>query len=752
MPDEPRALIQGQLRMSPALESKTCETLLARWDAIRKEQGWRGPGEYERGSYLWQRYIAQRQYEYDFSHRKAMEGVFALENLTLNMPKDFIDQHANRAEQDLLGGDQWFGVKPEGPEDQDPALKLFERYLQRRAEEIGLRDMLKIGGIKGSLIRGDTIYKATDKVTIIRDTRELRVVVSPDDTGALQPVRDFNGELVTELDEWGPKVGDPSKIILLRDPRVSKPSSSPPLLSATTMKVLAQSNPSRGCLLQLPYFADVGFPLTDPDIRQSDLVGHLFDMAPDDLMGMLPPSQRTDAFKAYFEALLQGTAGVTLLSDERTAILARGEEDRVLTPEDNIFAPRRYVELWGRVEVTEEGTAPHLRRREDIMMLVDYDLKYPIMYGYKWEALPWAKNRRNPFGVIRINPREKRATGMGYYEEMEDPSTFADKQHNRISIAIGLSGNQLFEDRSATTNRQAGKPLRFRSPDLNNLNPGRTSQEALSVVTIPCEIKEITAARDLMLNRMQAMKGIVTPATAGDSGFAAADTLGGMQILEKTSDVGVKQIEAHLMGGDTEGITAALRDFAEIEAFAFDPLAATKQFSALGEAQKQAAAEQAAAEALALQTGAQPPPPLDPSLVPQDNVDVLQKWLAKNPDNLRNRLVVVLSPKNGSQIVSEAQQSIQVGTQWLTLGAQFGPEAQMRLQPLFKQILTKLEVQNIDQMLRPSTPLQPPPATTDANGQPQQPAQPQPGSGGPPPITPAAQPLKPASPGEGFSN
>lgn len=744
MSETPRCCVTGSLVLSAANETRICKALLDRWDNIRHEQGWISPGNYRPKSYLHERFTAQRRYEYDFSDRRTLDGVFSMENLTLNPVKDFIDQHANRAEQDLLGGNEWFSVNPEGPEDQDPALKLFERYLEHRAELTGLRDTLKTGGIKGAITRGDTIYKCTDKTIAIRDTKQVRLVMSPNNSGGQDPVKDTKGEFVTELDIWGPVPTDPSKQMLLRDPGVTMASKDAagqpvtPLLSITTHPVVVQSNPTRGCELSLPYFADVGFPVTDPNIRTTDTLGHIFDLAPDDLADMLAPNLRTPAFSRYYETLLSGTASM-LLSDEATEILRRGEERRQISGDDLAFAPRRYVEIWARIDISEPGTPALLRRREDIMMLIDYDLKYPVAYDYRYKVCPWIKDRRNPFGVIRINPLEKRATGMGYYRELADQADFVDAQHNRVSIAIGSSGNQFFEDRTATTNRQAGKPLRFRSLDLNNLNAGRTAEEALSVVTIPCEIKEIVGERDNMMSAMQARKGVITPASAEGDGLPAANTLGGMQILEKVSDVGVKQVEAHLMGGDTEGITAALRDFVEVEAFAYDPLAATQIFQSLADAQQKAVQNQAAAAALG-----QVPPPLDPAMVPADNVALLGQWIANNPDNIRNRVSVVLAPKNSSQIVNESQQSIQVGSQWNTFGMQFGPEQQQAWKPVFVRILSQLGEPNPDAILKPTQPPPQPQQPPAPNGQPAAPAPTPaagPGQGGPAVVTPPPQPL-----------
>lgn len=700
MPDDSqrtKCLTQGSLVLTPELEAKITFDLLQRLDYEHRRMGWEGPGTYRPQSWLWQRWIASRMYEGDFNHRATSQGVYSVSNRSLNVPKDFIDTHFFRASQDLIGGETFFNVMPEGPEDQSPAVKLFERYLQRRAKMTSMQARME-QALKGPFIRGEMVYKATDRVVTVKEKREVRVVMNPGNELA----RDSKGGIITELDKWDINPLDPGKKILLRDPQVSIAANAEPFLSPGTQEVLVEVNPSSGCQFDLPYWGDLVIPITGPNVRNADLVGHIYELALDDLADMLPENLRTPAFDEYYKQKIDGPVNSTR-TDEVTAILKRGEDKETEAPEITTFRPIRIAEIWARVEVTPPDTPATQRRRADICMLVDMDLQWPISYDYRYVAMPWAKDRRNPFDVIRINPVANRWYGMGYYEELKDAADYADKNYNRIEVDMMTSGNINFRDKNATEEGKAGRPVQFRSLAVNTLVTGKTKDEAFGTVIVPSQAAEIQGVLDRELQRMQASKGIITPAEAGQTGFAAADTLGGMQILEKTSDVQLKQRERELI----EGLTKALGDFAEIEAAYFDLNLAQKLFAPLSEQQQAEALEQAEAVP---PVGALPEVPE----IPPDNVVLLTEWLSENQDNLRNRITVSVAPKNSSAIIEESNQVIAIIEKWHNLGMVYGPQAQEAAYDAFKTQLQQLGVQNPEKALKIVTP----PQQVDANGQP----------------------------------
>lgn len=703
MPDDSqrtKCLTQGSLVFTPELESKTVSDLLQRLDYERRRMGWDGPGMYKPNSWLWQRWIASRMYEGDFNHRATSQGVYSVSNRSLNVPKDYIDIHYFRASQDLLGGESCLKVMPEGPEDQSPAVKLYERYLERKIKINGIQSLLE-RELKGVFIRGEMIYKATDRVVTVKEKRDVRIVMNPGNV----PARDSKGGIITELDQWGLNPLDPGKQILLRDPTVTMAADVEPFLSPNTQSVLVDVNPSSGCQFDVPYWADVVLPITGPNVRYSDFSAHIYELALDDLADMLPENLRTPAFDEYYKQKIDGPVNSTR-TDEVTAILKRGEDKDTEAPENQAFRPIRIAEIWARVETTGPDTPPTQRRREDICLLVDMDLQWPISYEYRRVAIPWAKDRRNPFDAIRINPIDKRWFGMGYYEELKDTSDYADKNYNRIEVDMMTSGNQNFRDKNATEEGKAGRPVQFRSLAVNTLVSGKTMAEAFGTVTIPSQAAEIQGVLDREMQRMQASKGIITPAEAGQTGFAAADTLGGMQILEKTSDVQLKQRERELI----EGLTKALGDFAEIEAAYFDLNLAEKLFAPLSEQQQ--------AETLQQIEGTPPvgvpPPEIE---LPPNNVAILTEWLAeavKVPGEIRNRVTVSVAPKNSSAVIEESNQITETIGKWYEFGMTYGPQAQEAVRDAFVAILQQLGVQNPEKLLK----ITPPPQQVDANGQP----------------------------------
>jgi len=749
MPDELQALTLGGLINSRAWEDKTVNDVLTRFDATRKEQGWDGPCRYIPNSYLHRRWVASRNYENDYTDRIGTLALFGVSNMSLGMPTSFANKHHFTICQDLLDGDNFFGTQPEGPEDQNPAVKLWERYLQRVAKDKGIQSKLK-EAVLNCLKHGEAFAKITDKVVSLAATMEVRIAIQPNDTGGWDPILDSRGNKVTELDRWEPKPGDASKQILLRDPKVVLNVAAPglPVFTPVTHPVEVITNPSRGCEIAFPYWADVVYSPLDDCIQQSDFVAHVYDLAPDDLALMLPPSQRTPAFDEYYEHCLAGS-GSGQLSDAATAILRRGEEDKRQDPGNTPFAKRRYAEVWARVETTEADVKAVLRRREDITILIDLEDRRVIAYDRKLNAAPWLKDRRNPLRVMRINPVEKRAHGRGYFDELRDSASFIDKAWNREEVAISTSGNIITRDRTATEEGLAGRPLEFRSLRVYSMVPGRDHAEHLQVTNIPCEIKEITEAKNEELSRLQNDFGITTPADAEAAGLPAANTLGGVQILEKQANVRVKKREDELMGDENEGLTAIVKDFSEVEALGYDPLEADRLFKPLADAQAKAAQDQLQATAQAQAAGAPPPPPLDPAMVPADNAALLQQFITEAGDNISNCVVLQIAPKTSSAVIQETTQATQVLTAYHTFGQQFGPAAQAAAKPLFAMALAKLDVPNPDAMLVTAPPPQPPPAAPNGQ-QPQQPTvTPGPGSAATPASTPPPKPLAPPAGGPG---
>lgn len=691
MPEAPKTCSLGSLKLDCDREQKLVQHAKSLLAHYREQMGWVAPGRYRAGSWLWKRHIAERQYENDFSHRDVKGTIFGTTNMSWNIPKSFIDTHYTRVADDLLGSDTFFGTMPEGPEDQHPALKSLERYLQRRGQETNLQDLFKEAA-KSAFKRGEAIYKAIDKRKITRQRRDVRVVLSVDDAGTTVVAKDSRGDVITELDQWISMPDNMGRKMLLRDPRVTMQADVEPKLSDFVMPVQVAVDSPLGCDIQLPYFADMVVPITAPDL--SEFCCHIFEMAPDDVIDMLAPSARTERAEEWLKRKTQCGAMASNRSDQVTAILERGEVDGLPPEKDELtFAPVLMGEFWMRCDADGDG------RREHVGMLVDLIEDWPIGYDHAGQIMSWTTRKTNPFGVIRINPRPKRWHGIGYYEELSDHHTFVDKNYNRLEVEIAKSGNLLFENRDATEEGKAGLPLRFRTLQTFKLSGvDRTAEDAVSVVTVTPQTNDITAIMDSTMQRLQTEKGMVTPANAELAGLDAANTAHGMDILKQVSDVQLREREAELMKGYNE----ALGDFADIEAANFDHVFAERVLRPV-----------AAEREKLVQQGAQPA--IDP-------LTELLQWLVENKDNLRNRVKLVLAKKSSTQVVEESKQTMEVIDRWFA----YPPQIQAVMKDVFTALLTALGVQNAEALLI-VTPIDP----TTSNDPEQQPT-------GQPAATPAS--------------
>jgi hypothetical protein len=700
MSELPKTCSIGSLRLDVERESALVQHAKMLLTHYRKQMGWEAAGRYRAGSWLWKRHIAERQYENDFNHRDVKGTIFGTTNMSWNIPKSFIDTHYTRVADDLLGSDSFFGTMPEGPEDQHPALKSLERYLQRRGQMVGLQELFKEAA-KGAFKRGETIYKAIDKRKVTRQRRDVRVVMTPNDSGGQDVARDSRGDIITELDAWVPVPDNSAKKMLLRDPRVTMQADAEPLLSDKTQQVEVAVDTPTGCDIELPYFADIVVPITAPDL--SEFACHIFEMAPDDVIDMLAPAARTNSAEQWLDRKTKGGVLPGERSDQATAILARGELDGLPPEKDSLsFAPVLMGEFWMRCDADGDG------KREHIGMLLDLNEDWPIAYDFAGQLMPWTTNKVNPFGVIRINPVLKRWHGIGYYEELADHHTFVDKNYNRIEVEIAKSGNLMFENREATEEGKAGLPLRFRTLQTYKLSGvDRTAEDAVSVVTVSPQTAEITEIMDSTMQRLQTEKGMVTPANAELAGLDAANTAHGMDILKQVSDTQLREREAELMKGYNE----ALGDFADIEAANFDQAFAERVLRPMND-ERQKLAAQGNSEVV-------------------DALTELMQWLAENKDNLRNRVKIVLSKKSSTQVVEESKQTMEVIDRWFA----YPPQIQAVMKDVFTALLTALGVQNAEALLI-TTPINPltsnDPEQQPATGQPATtPASPTPAMGTP---------------------
>ena len=553
--DKPKVLVRpANLRLSPQREAEMVSYVLDSIKAIKRDRGHIAPGQYQRGSWMWNRAIASARFKNDFSDRLSdpSTSVWKNRNLTWNQAKVFVNQNKSRMARDYNG--KFFAVTPEGIEDGHPAIKPAERYFHMRAQDQGLAEKIVNDGIRGAFIRGESVYRAVPNRTTQRVEREVRLVL---DAPAGKPVKDSHGELVTEMDQWLPDPNNPASEILIRDPAVRRFGvGTPMVLSDSKHKLLVTEAQPSGCDLSFPFWGDFFASIFAKSLDAAEVKGYEFEMKVDDLFDTLPNHLLTDRANEYYELHHQGGTGGAK-TEHLVPRAHLGQQDEETTATDpSALGRNHYAEVCFKWATDAESKRP---RRENLAMIVDVENSWPIWYGPAEEL--FGKGRHHPYGVIRCRDVEGFWYGMGHFEEHFDLCEEVDADLSRLSIEKAKSGNILLENPNATEEGKAGLPLAFRTPQTYKKIGQATAQDVLEVITVQAQTEAILTTMDKNLQALTARGGMLTPGETEQSGLDAANTLGGLQILDQTKTVANDALEAEI----EKGIDKMLACWAQIE-------------------------------------------------------------------------------------------------------------------------------------------------------------------------------------------
>ncbi len=726
LPDDASRVLMPStsMRLDRVTEDRLVSFALERLDHYRKQMGWSGDGSYEHGSWLWRRHTATKMFEGDFTHRLAERTLYERSNLSLNMVAQLIEQHKARMTRDLFSGDKFFGIVPEGPEDQSPVLKDAERWLHHRGQEAGLHETFKIAGLQAALIRGEAVCKTTLKITRREETRQARALVLG---GEAQ--KDSRGGLITDADEWTPDTANPTRRVLVRDPRVSLPLDVPLTYDTRARDMTVIVSQSRGADVSFPFWADFVAPLGAVHLDNAELLAHCVQIAPPDLLDTLPAEAASSAAGADYREAIQGR-GIERGqegTEQRQAQIRRGEgDDHDAAAESMGFRERRYDEIYLRVDWRGTG------RYERVAMLIDRELRWPVYYGPVSELLHWT-DRPHPFRVPRIFPYEDRWYGRGYYDRYGPQADFADRCWNRMEMELQRSGNILVENRDAHEAGRAGIPIRFRSTDTLRVTGTATVEDVLKVITVVPQVQEAQAAMDMSLQKLQSEAGVIGPGDATSEALNASNTLGEAQIAEANKSVALEEREGEIMRGFNE----ILADFIDVEMDAVDiaalaallentdptadaplpqivPLSRPPTPASASPGPGGPPAPAAAPVAPAQEIAA--PLPQAPPLTGQERAERLMQWAVENRDRLPKVVRIFVTRSRQSQVLAQSAKVLELSDRWLALP----PEVRHAQRPVYAEMLRALEVQNVDHLLGPDTPpgaLLPPAPVTATEGE-----------------------------------
>mgnify|MGYP007100055109 CR=1 FL=1 len=728
----PRVVVRPQsIRLDAAREQKFVQDSLDLLQKTRQQMGWNSVGIYERGSWLWRRAVASRRYADDFSDRLSdlTSKLWRVSNKSMNLVSVTIDQHKAKLSRDFTSTG-FVAMKPRGTEDQSFILKPAEDYLGERILRTRLGRKIKVDGIGGGLIRGESIFKALPNTRTRTIKQKTRVLLHPKPDGSgLEPALDSRGGKITEFDQWITHSEDPMREILVRDPKTSRPKGGNPQYTENTITVEVTVAEPYGSDISFPFWADFVADLDKPDLNQCTLKAHLFEMKPDDLWDQLPKHLLTPAAEAYWEAVQApgGSDPMRMRAEQSYYRWKQGEQPEGNTSEvatENISETRLYAEIWERYDLDDD------RHREDLCLLVDVAAAWPIGYDHAHEKLH-SQTRQHPFGVMSENPEDKRWYGRGHYAKYQDLAEEIDADVNRLSIEKAKSGNLIFEKRQATEEGRAGLPIEFRSPRTFKLTDQNTAETAVGVVSVTPMTEPIEASMSNNITAYMSRTGGVTPGdTQGEE--LAANTATGLQILQEVKNEVVEEIREQMFDGITltDGVIGLLRLFAELELMNINPGEVMAQFGnarvATGEQQQVMVPQldpitgqpMLAPDNQPLLVPLMKPvmdpatamPAIGPDGMPVEEpvmedvtvpiAETLIQWAQTlTPDRIHHMVELVVTRSKSTQIV-QTNENIQVTYErFIKVGQMYGPEVQEIMKPSFIQMLLALEEKDPDTAL-----------------------------------------------------
>ncbi len=543
MAEDLKTLIPSRLGLTAEAEQNMVQFFIKRMKYHRELMGYQTDQTYKDESWLWKRYRAGRMHENDFGWRVREGNLFSRVNMSLGLIEQAVTHHWSQITADLIPNHEFFGAEEEGPEDIDPAIALVQRFLQKRCKRQKLPDIMRQGILK-AMVYGEAVAKA------VQVNRRIEVPVTARplmQDGAM--LRTDTGEPVTELDAWDPNPDNPTQEVLRKFPRMTRPAGLKIAMAERPLK-FHQTRLERGAEIKFHHFADFVAQLNCGSLDDSEVTASIFEENPFDLFDRLPKDMiHRKRLRDYLQERRQRLAERGTEQTEKK-IWAGEQEDTVYDMEEGSFKTARYAEIYARYSPYKTG------RYDRIYMLVDLDLEWPIHYCYANDILTWT-DKPHPFHALRIFPStDDRWYGQGYYHRFFEPANFSDKCWCRIELELQKSGNLLFENPKATEEGNQGLPLTFRSPSTLHLRGDYTKDEALGVVTVTPQVTEIQAMLDANDQRMAASFGITAANDPSLQNMPAADTLGGMEMLQETSNVGVRKRESELLEGLDPAIVA----------------------------------------------------------------------------------------------------------------------------------------------------------------------------------------------------
>lgn len=701
MPDDRRVMFETTLPINREMETRMVEYFYTLAQKIHLDLGYAGaPGSYTFDSWLWKRLAWMNRYHNDFSDRLHLpperDGVlFRMCNKSLNMCKQFVGGY-HAALTTSLDGTAFIEVRSEGGEDENPALPLLQRYLRAKAERLMLGRLLKNESVLMCLNIGQSVCQVVQKRELRTEPRQVHCVRDLRQEGDV-PLKDSNGRLVTELDEWIVNPANPRQSILKRDPRVfveypegTQPHA-PTEMTKRTYTVDHVIKDHKGAVIEFIHPGDFLFQVNKPSLDASDLVGHFTMMAVDDLFDCFDRSRMTEAGKEfekkYSTAAQAGNQGDPTNQQAPQANMGESPDSNNVVIDPGALAQRKFLFLYSRYDWNADS------RRERVFCVIDWETRQPVAYDPTSLVLE-SDVRVHPYFMPVIGKINFRAYGEGLYEQHDDLSQHVDACWCRIHVEQQSSGKITAFDPNALEQTWAGGSLKLRGPTLwRKRNPAQSINEIIDVKVVPAETAELRENMSQGMQTMTSRSGGMTVDQAESSGLPAANTLGGLQLLERQRGRAQNSTAQDLRDGHQD----LLRVWAQVERDCFDMEFAQELFGDLmvevdGEEAGESAPEQGAemAEGMeeespsfakasegalraedetGVETGMAEPMGPPPKMKAPAAVVLAQFMATAKPDTLANMVKIVLTDSTESEEIAQTENRKKIILDYMQLGS-----------------------------------------------------------------------------------
>lgn len=395
-------------------------------------------------SWAWKRQCYRLEYMGNFTHRRAMGGVFlengAVGGWSLQVPQRFVRLMASKISGNIVGTDPFCAFMPEKIDDKEEAdmAKQVEKKIQRELSRSNMQEVLS-ESIRVALTENERAIKLTWNVEATQFAGPARVMIGEDG----QPFRTPNGDYVFPKDDTLDVVVDQQgafvRAVLSED---IDPATGAPVLQPGEFMLTRLRKEPGVVLPQDPQFTDFPnllqkiehanqlqadglftedfiYPITVPRLGLADIMAHVYDAPLADLNARYPNS-------GYNARLLSATGA---RSRAGQPIYEAGEQMRE-TKTRELFCIH---ETYYRCRVNPED-----EHESWLFVVIDFTNRVPIYAEY----LGNMKMKRPPFVLLRgLESEPCRAYGVGIWQKFWDKNIAIDCWFNRLALKSSKEGS-----------------------------------------------------------------------------------------------------------------------------------------------------------------------------------------------------------------------------------------------------------------------------------------------------------------------